>query len=351
MVEHFDIAHLKKSITDPPLISADLPGIGGQIKTIAEHFQVEEMLPYEPSGQGEHLFVKLRRKGWNTTDVARALAKVFGLRMPDIGWGGRKDKNAVTTQTFSLPLPLSVELADTKERLETLPFEILAIQRHKNKIKTGHVAGNRFEIVVSHTEKDGLSRAEAIAGCLSAKGLPNYYGTQRFGHQMGNLDAAWALLIGRGNVRGRKNACLVSALQSALFNFWLQERMRAGRYDAIVTGDIAKKTDTGGMFLVEDDREAAKRFASRDIIYTGPIFGYKMKRADGMAGAAEEQILEQFGLSLSAFKPLRARGSRRAAILYPDDLKITSIPEGLNFRFSLPAGAYATTLLREFTRT
>ena len=344
-----DISHLKQSITGLARITEDLPGTGGTIKSIPEHFRVEEILPYSACGEGEHVFVTLKRKGWNTADVARSLAEACGLKTPDIGWGGRKDKNAVTTQTFSLPLPLAMSLEDLPSKFKDMPFDILSIARHRNKIKTGHVAANRFDVVVTGIHADGLARATAIADRLRQRGLPNFYGEQRFGHRMGNIDQAAALLTSARKVRGRKNAFLVSALQSALFNFWLQERMNHGSYETILSGDIAQKTDTGGMFLVQDVEAAAQRFADREIVYTGPIFGHKMKPAGDTAGAAEARILAQFGLGLRDFKPLRAGGSRRAAIVYPNDLRVTPGEEGLRLRFTLPAGAYATTLLREFT--
>ena len=350
MKNTMDISSLKQSLAELPLVTAALPGIGGIIKSTPEHFQVEEILPYAPSGEGEHVFVTLRRKGWNTADVARGLAEPFNLKIPDVGWGGRKDKHAVTTQTFSLLLPQALALDEIASKLKDLPFDFLGIKRHGNKIKTGHVAGNRFDIVVTEIHADGFARAAAIADCLKDRGLPNYYGEQRFGYQMGNIDQAAAILTAGRKVRGRKNTFLISALQSALFNYWLRMRIDNGQYETILPGDIAKKTDTGGMFLVEDVQEAAQRFANREIVYTGPIFGHKMKRAAKAAGAAEDRVLEQFGLSLPAFKPLRAGGSRRAARLYLDDLTIEPVREGLRLSFTLPSGAYATTVLREFTK-
>jgi len=140
-------------------------------------------------------------------------------------------------------------------------------------------------------------------------------------------------------------------MQSALFNIWLKERMARAAFNIIIPGDLAKKTDTGGMFVVDDLDEAMQRFATRQIVYTGPIFGHKMRPAGGQAEEYERRILKRFGFSPDMFKPLRAAGSRRSAIIYLDDLTIDRVPEGLRFTFSLPSGAYATNVLREFTRT
>jgi tRNA pseudouridine13 synthase len=350
MTAIIDTDRLKQLLATPLLACSDIPGIGGTIKTVPEHFRVEEILPYAPCGSGEHLFITLRRSGWNTADVARELAARFDLPPREVGWGGRKDRQAVTTQTFSVPLPLSSPMEEAQSRLDDAPFEILDLKRHGNKIKTGHVAGNRFDILVTDLSADCRPRAQAIAARIKAHGIPNYYGDQRFGHGMRNLDEAAALFAGSRKTRGRKNAFLISALQSALFNVWLRERMDRGRYSTILPGDIAKKTDTGGMFLVDDDPSAVRRFAERQIVYTGPIFGFKMRRATEGPGAAEEDVLERFGLTLQSFKPRRAAGSRRAAIVYPHDLSIATAAEGLRLRFTLPAGAYATVLLRELTR-
>jgi tRNA pseudouridine13 synthase len=345
-----DAPEFKRMLVQPPFITGDLPGIGGFLKAIPEHFLVEEVLPYAPCGQGEHLFIKLRRTGWNTTDVATALGDAFGLKGPDIGWGGRKDKNAVTTQTFSLRLPMDLPLATVEARLQSLSFEVIDLQRHGNKLKTGHVAANRFRIVISAVEPQAETRAEAIAASLKTSGVPNYYGEQRFGHQFGNLSRA-ATLIRRRKAYGKRDAFMVSVLQSALFNYWLIERFGRGQFRTLLHGDVVRKTDTGGLFIVDDLAEAFQRFEAGRIVYTGPIYGHKMMGAASAAGDCEKDLLRRFGLAPEAFKPMRAPGSRRAAIVYPHDLAFKPVQHGLEFTFTLPAGAYATTVLREFTRS
>lgn len=341
--------HLKTAMTRLPFITGDLPGIGGVIKAQPEHFQVEELLPYAPCGEGEHLFIKLRRQGWNTADVGQALGKPFGLKTADIGWGGRKDKNAVTIQTFSLLLPMATQIETVKSVLHDLPFELMELKRHGNKLKTGHVAANRFRIIVSQVGPRALAFAEAIAEKLHQTGLPNFYGEQRFGIELRNLDRSMAVLK-RGKARGKKEGFMVSVLQSALFNLWLTQRIEREAFDKVILGDLAKKTDTGGMFTIEDLHDAQQRFEARKIIYTGPIYGHKMRSAGGKARVLEINLLESLGLNPEIFKPLRAPGSRRAGIVHVDDLTIKKVMNGLEFTFTLPSGTYATTLLREFTR-
>lgn len=333
-----------------PLISEDLPGIGGVIKSSPEHFRVEEVLPYAPCGEGEHVFVTLRRSGWNTADVARCLANTFSLKPMDVGWGGRKDRQALTTQTFSLPLPLSIRQERISAALADTPFEILQAIRHRNKIKTGHVAGNRFRIVVTGACADALERARPIAQRLARYGIPNYFGPQRFGHGMSNLNRAAALLASAKGARGKKNSFWVSALQGALFNQWLADRIQRDDFDRILDGDVAKKTDTGGLFIVDDPIEAAERFGRGAIVYTGPLPGHKMMPAAGTAGGYEAELMDRFELSSDMFKKLRAQGTRRAAVLGDIGLSVKAAPEGMAFSFYLPSGAYATTVLQEFIK-
>jgi len=341
---------LKAAMQQLPFVSADLPGVGGAIKKVPEHFQVEEILPYTPCGEGEHVFVTLRRKGWNTADVAAELAGPLGLKRRDVGWAGRKDKQAVTTQTFSLLIPLDMALADVSVRLAGLPFEILDLKRHRHKLKTGHVAANRFRILLSQVAPESFVQAETIASALRQRGVPNFYGEQRFGIQRANLDRAFSILEHHRPVRGKRDAFIVSAFQSALFNLWLTERIARHQYHTMILGDVAQKTDTGGLFVVQDMDDALLRFSQGKIAYTGPIFGPKMKAAAEQAAEYENQVLKAFDLDVDLFKRLKAPGSRRRAVLSMDDLRLSPVDEGLVFEFILPPGAYATTVMREFLR-
>ncbi|MDL2269351.1 tRNA pseudouridine(13) synthase TruD [Desulfosarcina sp. OttesenSCG-928-G17] len=337
-------------LTQLPRITADEPGIGGIIKAIPEHFTVEEVLPYGACGEGEHVYITFRRRGWNTVDAAKAMQKALNLPATDVGWGGRKDKTAVVTQTFSFRMGVSAPLSDIETALSDLPFEILAMDRHRNKIKTGHVAANRFTIVVSQPVSHAFSRANAIAEKLKHTGVPNFYGPQRFGHGFQNVEKGFAM-IRPDQKQGRKprrDDFLVSVVQSVLFNIWLKNRLENGNYRKLQEGDIAKKTDTGGMFVVSDADDENKRFSRGEVTYTGPIYGFKMKAAQAASGAEEAELLNRFDLTLEDFRRFRAPGSRRDAILSLSDIGIRPVDDGLEFSFVLPSGAYATTVLREF---
>ncbi len=343
---HLLTERFRNQLEKLPYVSAGLEGMGGRIKAEPDHFQVEEILPYTASGQGEHIYVTIRRKGHNTLDVARQLARAAGISASKVGFGGRKDKNALTTQTFSLAVGQKVGI---EKKLARLPFEILSINRHTNKIKTGHVAANCFRILLSGIQNTALAAARRIADVLMEKGIANFYGPQRFGHNGANIQRALKLAL-EGPAGRRPDRFMVSVFQSLLFNSYLAERHRQGRMFKMLAGDVARKTDTGGIFVVDDAVEANQRFQRHQLVYTGPIYGHKMLAAQHAAGKLEAKILAATGLDHDGLKRLRARGLRRPAIIFLQGIEIRPDPDGLWFEFTLPSGAYATVVMREFMK-
>jgi tRNA pseudouridine13 synthase len=334
-----------------PFITADLPGIGGEIKAEPAHFVVEELPLYEPAGEGQHVYVRLTREGWTTRALQERLADLFGLREVDVGCAGLKDKHARATQTFSLLLRDVDEATVARHIEESLPVEVVWVRRHRNKLRRGHLLGNRFRIVVLDPEAEAMARAGAIAQALQAHGLPNFYGVQRFGISGENAKRGREVLLGRGPRKRWLRRFLLSAYQAALFNAWLTERIRRGWFERLLTGDIAKKTDTGGLFEVEDAAVELPRFQRGEITTTGPIYGARMRWASGEPGELERKVLEAAGVTTDMLRRARLDGSRRPARLFLNDLRIEPHPNGLLFTFSLPKGAYATTVLREFMKT
>lgn len=164
-----------------PYITPELKGIGGSIKNEPSHFVVEEIPLYEPTGQGEHLYLRLKREGMTTREVQKRLAALFGLKEAQVGYAGLKDKQAVTTQTFSLQVFGQNEQAVAGQVEDNLPVEVLQAKKHGNKLRRGHLLGNRFCILVSDTTPDALETAQGIAQALGERGLPNCFGEQRFG--------------------------------------------------------------------------------------------------------------------------------------------------------------------------
>jgi tRNA pseudouridine13 synthase len=333
-----------------PYITADLPSIGGEIKTEPADFMVQEIPLYEPTGTGEHLYVCITREGWTTPALQKQLIKLFHLNRVDVGYAGLKDKHARSTQVFSLYTPNLDELSVTQQIQDNLPVKVEWICRHRNKLKKGHLIGNGFRILVRNPEPDAFSRAETIAKALQSRGLPNFYGEQRFGITGENARKGREVLRGRGPRDRWTRRFVLAALQAELFNLWLTERMGLHWFDRLLKGDIAKKVDTGGIFEVEDLMTDAIRFQQRKITYTGPVYGWRMRWASGEPGGLERQILQEAQMNLHMLRQVHLDGSRRPGRIFVDELNLERHPLGLIFTFSLPKAAYATTLLREFMK-
>lgn len=335
-----------------PLVTDGLPGIGGRLKVEPAHFVVEELPLYEASGSGSHLYVSLTRAGWTTRRVADALADLFGIPRRDVGYAGLKDRQATCTQTFSLP---GLAEADADRIAAALPFQVHWARPHTNKLKPGHLLGNRFTITVSDLAVDmeeALRRAEAIAAAIAEHGAPNFFGPQRFGFEGGNVAKGHAAFLGQGPRRDPwLNRLLVSAYQSHLFNRYLARRMESGWFDRLLSGDVCKKADTGGMFEVQDAEAEQPRYARGEITFTGPLYGKKMWAARGEAAALEAAVLAEAGLSEDDLRRVRTDGTRRPARLWLPVIDLSAAEQGLRVAFSLPKGAYATVLLREFIKS
>src|SRR5688572_28139314 len=204
-------------------LTQDLPGIGGTLKSSPEDFVVIELPAYEPTGEGEHVFVDIEKRGVSTPDAIRRLAKALGVRESDVGAAGMKDRHAVTRQRLSFPKPVTPEAA---LKVEVEGVKVVAAARHPHKLKTGHLSGNRFVLTIRGVEAGAEARARAILDRLAKPpGAPAFYGEQRFGARGDNASRGRALVRGEKPMPpprdGRERRLLVSAFQSELFNRWL----------------------------------------------------------------------------------------------------------------------------------
>lgn len=323
-----------------PYLTQDLPGVGGRIRLLPQDFQVEEVPAYLPSGEGEHLYFLLEKEGLTTRQVVEFLRDEVGVAEKEIGVAGLKDKHAKTRQWFSIPR----RHEDTLCLLENLRgIRLLEASFHTHKLRTGHLKGNRFRILIRGAH-DG-EKARAILKTLEAKGIPNYYGPQRFGLEGKNPVKGYEL-VKKGKGRGNPwlKRFLIGSLQSLLFNDWVALRMERGLYDRVIPGDWAKKHATGGEFLVEREEEA-ERALRLEISATGPLFGKKYPEAQGEARALEDEILARYQLGREEFRA--RRGARRPIRIPLTGWTLEETPEGLWLSFFLPKGSYATSLLRE----
>lgn len=337
-----------------PYLTSSLAGTGGVLRTTDDDFVVDEELPYAPAGAGDHVFVRIEKRGATSLDAARSLARGLGVRDRDIGIAGMKDRRAVTRQWLSLPPPVTPEQA----LAVALPdVRVLEAQRHPHKLRTGHVRANRFVLRVRGVAGDAAARARDILAALSRPpGAPNWYGEQRFGKDGDNAARGRALVTGeRTPGRDRRlDRLMVSALQSQLFNDWLTARLRDGLYDRVLAGDVLHKRG-GGMFVCDDPATDQARLAAGEIVVTGPMFGDRMRApADASpAFAREAEVLGRAGLAPGAFATVRAlaEGTRRDAAIEVTAATVVPVDGStLEVAFTLPGGAYATAVMREIMK-
>jgi tRNA pseudouridine13 synthase len=337
------------------MLTREVPGIGGVLKCEPEDFVVEEIPAYQPCGEGEHLFLLVEKRDVSAEDLVAQLARSLGIGREDVGVAGLKDRRAVTRQFISVPTACESRLTS----LDVPGVRILQMARHRNKLRTGHLTGNRFDVLVRDVSPDAGAHAEAIAPVIRDRGFPNYYGEQRFGVGGATAQFGLDLLAGRKTPRDiepRRRKFLLrlslSAAQSAVFNAVLSERLADGLLGVVLAGDVMQVVTSGGCFLAQDVPIEQQRYNQRETVLTGPLFGPRMKDPTGAPALREQRVLDRFGITpqrVAAF-PRLLIGARRPLVIRVDDLQIAADPAGLRFRFTLPSGVYATTLLREFMK-
>jgi tRNA pseudouridine13 synthase len=403
-----------------PLVSRTLlcaEGPGGLIKVRSDDFLVDELPLYEPSGEGEHLFIAIQKSDMTHEELVKTVARHFGVSPRDVGYAGRKDKRAVTRQVLSVNLPGAEPAAQlTHERLE-----VLWTARHKHKLRLGHLAGNRFVIRVRNVDPLQVPSVHKRLQHIARVGMPNAFGSQRFGfRQDGHLLGACCLLqkwdalvdhllsFGDGTVpfpshqQAAREACAqgrfgdavplwgesdhaerrvtaalargakasravknlggeqlrywISAWQSAVFNRVLRARLDDGSWNEPRDGDVMQVGDTSRCFLIgaEDNlEEVRRRCAAFETTPTGPLPGTSVRTPTGTTAHLELSAMQELGVSsdqmtCAAHAPTGDRRALRAAV------RAASIESGVDehggfflLRFELPAGSFATTLLRE----
>ncbi len=391
-------------------LTAGIPGTGGSIKETPDDFRVEEIPLYLPSGEGEHLYVTVEKEGMTTHQLLRRCAQIFSVKERDIGYAGLKDSNATTTQTISIPLLAP----DKAKNLEAENIRVISARRHNNKLRPGHLAGNRFNIRVAAPDSDALHKVKQVQEILQEKGVPNYFGVQRYGvlgnsHLIGRAilqneyEQACRLLVGDPEIiahadwkkaaelyragdissalehlprhcryerqllaalaKGKSDRkalfdlprnilrLYLSAFQSSLFDRIVD--MRLATIDKLWPGDIAVKHANGACFRVQDAAEEQSRADNFEISASGPLFGHKAMLASGQSGILEEALLDKEKLSLPDFKIGRGLdmiGERRALRVRLSDFSASIEGDDLMLTFILPKGSYATSLLREIIK-
>ncbi len=402
-----------------PFLTTELGAVNGVIKQQPEDFIVEEIPLYQPSGEGTHIYALIEKTQLTTHDAIARIAAAMDIRRVDVGYAGRKDAQAITRQWISIEHIDPDKLA----KMERSQIKVLKVCRHGNKLKVGHLSGNKFTLrmrSLSVSAKKAEQLANTIMEVLIRRGVPNYFGPQRFGSRGNSGQLGWMLIEnntqefcrlflgdpgneidkrlieartfyeqGRyqealdcwprsfhdhrrmltGLVKSKGNfkragrdlpdalkSLLVSAWQSEIFNEVLAARMP--NIDKILVGDMAMKHDNGACFHVENAQTEQPRCERFEISPTGPLYGMRMTPLADAAGVIENPILAKRNLTEDHFRRIKnfgARGGRRALRFMPKDVTIESgsdaYGEYLQLALTLDSGCYATTLLREITKT
>lgn len=364
-------------VTPWPYYHGSRPPLSGRLKSCPADFVVEEIPAYQPAGTGEHLFLWIEKVDTSAEQLLQHLARTLHISPGDIGVAGLKDRRAITRQWVSVPARCASQLS----AIDTPQIHLLACHRHPHKLRTGHLQGNRFQIVVrdltaeatvsgeqgTNTESTATSREERIGQTaqhlvsrILQRGFPNYYGDQRFGRDRETLQWGYDLLVGAKTSREtpavRRKFFLrlaLSAAQADLFNRALAARLADGLVDTVLAGDVMEVVASGGKFLVEDPSLEQPRSDRYETVITGPMFGPKMRLPRHVPWEREQRLLVEAGLNLAAFERFGKLlpGTRRPYLVRPSELSVAVVPEGLQFVFTLPPGAYATMLLREVIST
>jgi tRNA pseudouridine13 synthase len=334
-------------------LSLDWPRTWGEpvasclLRVRPEDFQVEEQLGFEPEGEGEHAFLLIEKRGLNTMDVARMLARLAGVPLRDLGYAGLKDRRAQTRQWFS------IGLAGRKEpdwsSLENEQLRVLKSSRHRRKLRRGVHRGNRFRLTLRELS-DGSEALPSRLQQVREQGVPNYFGEQRFGFDGGNLEAGLSWLRGHtGKPERHLRGIYLSALRSFLFNQLLAERVKSKRWQLPAAGDVCMLSGSNSFFAAEQvDPELSARGSRGDIHVGLPLWGTGTPKCSEQLWQEQQQTLAEYEEICQFLLRQNMQLDWRAARLLPDDFCWQFCDDGtLVLEFSLATGGYATALLRE----
>lgn len=315
------------------------------LRTQPEDFQVEEDLGFAPSGAGQHLLLRVRKRDANTLWVARQLAAAAGCRAGDVGYAGLKDRHAVAVQWFSVPRPRApVSWADVR----TAEFEVLECHAHARKLPRGALAGNGFSVRLRGADSDGERLAAALEprlAVVAGRGVPNYFGPQRFGREAANLAAAADGLEGLG--RAQRGFAL-SAARAVVFNAVLAARVSEGSWERLLPGDLATLDGRGSLFAVPAaDAALAARCAQLEIHPTGPLWGAGDPATGLGVLALEQRVAAELAPYCAECVHAGMRQERRSLRLAVRGLSCEPESDAVVLRFRLARGSFATAVLRE----
>lgn len=323
------------------------PAGTGRLRVEPEDFQVQEIPVCEPDGAGEHVWLWVRKRNANTEWVARQLARFAGITPREVSYAGLKDRRAITEQWFSVQLPGRADPDWSAARIEGV--EILRAERHSRKLKRGALRGNRFRLRI-RAFAGSRPELERRLDLIAHRGIPNYFGTQRFGREGNNIAAAAAMLRGEGpRVERHVRGLYLSSLRSFLFNRVLAVRVAAGTWEQALPGDALQLDGSRAWFIAErSDPDIEQRIRALDVHPTGPLWGRGRLATEGAARTLESAAMADYGDWCAGLERAGLEQDRRALRVAVRDLVYHwESEDSVILEFALPAGSYATSVLRE----
>jgi tRNA pseudouridine13 synthase len=342
-------AEWQRLALDPPRVFGG-PAGRARLRVEPEDFVVDEQLGFEPAGRGSHVLLQVRKRLANTEWVAGALAREAGVRPMDVGFAGLKDRHAVTTQWFTVPM--GRRSAESWLGHHGDGYEVLAAATHTRKLPRGALAGNRFTLRLREFTGD-RRRCEALLQEVALRGAPNWFGPQRFGRELSNLARVpgWQPSAAGDEAAGRRaplRGMELSAARSLLFNAVLAARVEEQSWDRLEVGDLANLDGSNSVFRVDGlDQALAARLAALDLHPTGPMHGAGGPQPDGAPGALEQRVLAGAEFLREAVEAAGVQGARRPLRVALHDLRGAFEGDTLVLHFGLRGGSFATAIVRE----
>ncbi|MFY9341346.1 MAG: tRNA pseudouridine(13) synthase TruD [Planctomycetota bacterium] len=335
--------------TRPEPRTGPCPRFHGRYKQAPEDFAVDEVPAYLPAGSGDHVWLWVEKRALSTIDLLHELAAALDRDERSFGIAGLKDAQAVSRQWVSIEHVDPAACAG----LRGDRFAVLDVRRHGNKLRMGHLRGNRFAITLRGTQPGDLDLARGNLADLAKRGVPNWFGEQRFGKRGANLQKGLDVLRGDARAFARKMprrvfGLVASAVQSEVFNRVVNAR--AQQLDRLLPGDLAFRHDNGSVFAVDDPAREQQRLDALQISPSGPMPGPEMIAPTGEPARIEAAALAALDLAADAFAALPfglCRGERRPLRVPVSGAAAELVDGGLRVQFTLPKGAYATSVLRE----
>jgi tRNA pseudouridine13 synthase len=315
-------------------------------RTAPEDFVVREWLGFDPDGEGDHLLLKVRKRGSNTLWVAKQLAKIGKIHPRDVGFAGLKDRDAVAEQAFSVPARSAVGMDWAGVTGDG--FEVLSAERQRRKLKRGALKGNDFVLVLREFTGD-ITILEQRLQTLAAEGVPNYFGPQRFGRGGQNIAAAFAWFEGQGRAPERtERGFALSAARSAIFNAVLAERVRAGSWNRLLDGDVVNLNGSGSFFPVESvDATLHERCRQLDVHPTGPMWHGDSLVSTGAIAELEAGVAQRYQTLASGLAKVGLEPERRPLRVPVRELSWRIESNDVHLQFRLQRGSFATAVLHE----